>query len=155
TGQRPSYDRRVDELQRSGPAIAQRLKQLGTTFSAELKKLFGDESNPLTMQQIHDGIKACAERTGKAPTCKTDCYVEELPISGHAVDMRLRFLKTSLSAEVKNVLGVRPNLSLAEIRDGLLEHYRATGDWPNSRTGWIASLGLKSQTLMSFDHQIR
>jgi hypothetical protein len=99
-------------------------------------------------EEILDGIRAYVGRTGKRPHCKTP-WIDELGISGRALDMRLRHRRSCLADVAAQVTNRPRQTNLADIQQGILAFFQRTGTWPNSRTGELPEVGLHSGTLQT------
>jgi hypothetical protein len=102
----------------------------------------------LTEEGIAEGILAFVARTGQKPHCKTP-WIEELSISGRALDMRLRHRESCLATVVAQVVNRPRKSTLADLERGILAYHDRTGAWPTSRTGDIPEIGLHSGTVQT------
>lgn len=85
--------------------------------AAMIRELLNVLENPLTLDEVHSGIRAHFENTGKRITLYSG-YIPELKITAQALHSRLkRSYQTTLSREVDRVLGTAEAMR----QDGLIE----------------------------------
>ncbi len=111
-----------------------------------IRELLNVLENPLTLEEIHAGIRAYHQRTGKRLTFYSG-YIPELNLTAHALQGRLRRrYGTTISREVDSVLGTAEQARM----DGLIEkthelirsYYDRHGVRLTKRHGMIPEIGV-------------
>src|ERR1700722_2302075 len=104
--------------------------------------------NPLTIDEICDGVKAYHCRTGKRPGFYD--RIDELRITGQSLAVRLKGLGYGggWKAFVTSVLGKEyATFTDDQLTDGLKRYIARTRKRPNSKFGFIDELGVAAKTL--------
>ncbi|MDX2039571.1 MAG: hypothetical protein SFX72_23230 [Isosphaeraceae bacterium] len=100
-----------------------------------------------SLEEIHDGIRALADRTGKRPTFHQSEWMTELGRSASAVDKILRRNHNStLAQEVRAVMG-DPNDDLLARTHELIREYWARGIRIGYKYGDLPEIGMTSFAL--------
>lgn len=102
---------------------------------------------PPTLEEIHDGIRAFHERTGKRPTFHQSEWMDGLDRSARAVDKVLRrHFGTTLAKEVRAVLGGGNDDLLTRTHE-LIREYWAKGIRIGNKFGKLPEFGMSSFAL--------
>lgn len=136
---------KVWERARKDSVLFYQSENVNPVLMGELLRLLG---NPLTIEEIRDGVTAYHTRTGKRPGFYD--RIDELKITAQTLAVRLKRLgwKSGWKGFLDDTLGQEhPTYTDKELEAGLKQYIARTGKRPNSKFDFIDELGLAAKTL--------